>query len=279
MNRIHMAYGESGAAMLRLALSDLGRGHEWVAAFPDILQYAPLFSDFNHREVGEYATRCAKMGVVRSEDSSQLTNAILKFLQIDFSAYDEVVLWRGETAGDRLFGYMVSALVGRDLSVVDLAPLRGVLPNPYVAALSMAHCSGENLKQLLGNIVPLAEGEKSANAELWLKWSKSVADLRLLADGGEIIEADRQIFDDVILSASSGEWQSAARVVGRVLCQIDFAVGDSFLHRRIVELASESRILVRQREGVILASNTLSQSLFVGDVDFSELRLFEVKAN
>ena len=265
--------------MLRLALSDLGRGHEWVAAFPDILQYAPLFSDFNHREVGEYATRCAKMGVVRSEDSSQLTNAILKFLQIDFSAYDEVVLWRGEGAGDRLFGYMVCALVGRDLSVVDLALLRDVLPNPDIAALSMGHCSVKNLKLLLGGVKPLAESEKTANAELWHKWSKSVADLRLLANDGEIVEADRQIFDDVILSASSGEWQPAARVVGRVLCQIDFAVGDSFLHRRIVELASESRILVRQREGVILASNTLSQSLFVGDVDFSELRLFEVKAN
>ena len=279
MNRIHMVYGESGAVMLRLALSDLGRGHEWVAAFPEILQYAPLFSDFNHREVGEYATRCAKMGVVRSEDSSQLINAILKFLQIDFSAYDEVVLWRGESAGDRLFGYMVSALVGRDLSVVDLTPLRGVLPNPYVAALSMGHCSVENLKLLLGGVKPLAEGEKSANAELWLKWSKSVADLRLLSNKGEIVEADRRIFDDVILSASSGEWQPAARVVGRVLCQIDFAVGDSFLHRRIVELASEGKILVRQRDGVLYLEEDSADSLYVGDVNLGELRLFEVTAN
>ena len=276
---MHIVYGESGAATLRLALSDLGRGHEWVAAFPEILQYASLFSDFNHREVGEYATRCAKMGVVRSEDSSQLTNAILKFLQIDFSAYDEVVLWRGESAGDRLFGYMVCALVGKDLSVVDLTPLRGVLPNPHVAALSMAHCSAENLKLLLGRVKPLAESEKTANAELWLKWSKSVADLRLLSNDGEIVEADRQIFDKAILSASSGEWQPAARVVGRVLCQIDFAVGDSFLHRRIVELASEGKILVRQREGVLYLEEGSADSLYVGDVNLGELRLFEVKAN
>lgn len=278
MNRIHMVYGESGAAMLRLTLSDLGRGHEWVAAFPDILQYAPLFSDFNHREVGEYATRCAKMGVVRSEDSSQLTNAILKFLQIDFSAYDEVVLWRGESAGDRLFGYMVSALVGRDLSVVDLAPLRGVLPNPYVAALSMAHCSGENLKQLLGNIVPLAESEKSANAELWLKWSKSVADLRLLADGGEIVEADRQIFDDVIISACRGEWQPAARVVAQLLCQVDFTVGDGFLHHRIVELARDGKIMVQPSDRFSAEPDRFAKEIVVGGVDVTELRRFCVKS-
>lgn len=278
MNRIHMVYGESGAAMLRLALSDLGRGHEWVAAFPDILQYAPLFSDFNHREVGEYATRCAKMGVVRSEDSSQLTNAILKFLQIDFSAYEEVVLWRGESAGDRLFGYMVCALVGRDLSVVDLAPLRGVLPNPYVAALSMAHCSGENLKQLLGNIVPLAEGEKSANAELWLKWSKSVADLRLLADGGEIVEADRQIFDDVIISACRGEWKPAARVVAQLLCQVDFTVGDGFLHHRIVELARDGKIMVQPSDRFSAEPDRFAKEIVVGGVDVTELRRFCVKS-
>lgn len=273
-----MVYGESGAAMLRLTLSDLGRGHEWVAAFPEILQYAPLFSDFNHREVGEYATRCAKMGVVRSEDSSQLTNAILKFLQIDFSAYDEVVLWRGESAGDRLFGYMVSALVGRDLSVVDLAPLRGVLPNPNVAALSMAHCSGENLKQLLGNIVPLAEGEKSANAELWLKWSKSVADLRLLVDGGEIIEADRQIFDDVIISACRGEWQPAARVVAQLLCRVDFTVGDGFLHHRIVELARDGKIMVQPSDRFSAEPDKFAKEIIVGGVDVTELRRFCVKS-
>lgn len=278
MNCIHMVYGESGAAMLRLTLSDLGRGHEWVAAFPEILQYAPLFSDFNRREVGEYATRCAKMGVVRSEDSSQLTNDILKFLQIDFSAYDEAVLWRGESAGDRLFGYMVSALVGRDLSVVDLAPLRGVLPNPHVAALSMAHCSGENLKQLLGNIVPLAEGEKSANAELWLKWSKSVADLRLLADGGEIIEADRQIFDGEIISACRGEWQPAARVVAQLLCQVDFTVGDGFLHHRIVELARDGKIMVQPSDRFSAEPDKFAKEIVVGGVDVTELRRFCVKS-
>lgn len=278
MSRLHLVYGESGAAMLRLTLSDLGRGHEWVAAFPEILQYAPLFSDFNRREVGEYATRCAKMGVVRSEDSSQLTNAILKFLQIDFSAYDEVVLWQGETAGDRLFGYMVSAYVGRDLSVVDLTPLRGLLPNPHVAALSMAHCSGENLKQLICDITPLAESKKSTNAELWDKWSKSMSDLRLLSGGGEIIEADRQIFDEVILSACSREWQPAARVIAKVLCRVDFAVGDNFLHHRMVELARSGKISVQPSDRFSDEQENSAEPIMVGGVDVTELRRFDVKS-
>ena len=276
MNRIHIVYGESGAATLRLALSDLGRDDS-VVAFPEVLQYAPLFADFDSSLIYDYALRCSDLQVINNPLIEVLLGPIMSFVTTDFSAYDDVILWRGETAGDRLFGYMACALVGRDLSVVDLAPLRGVLPNPNVAALSMGHCSVGNLKLLLGGVEPLSKSEKSANAELWYRWSKSVADLRLLSDNGEIVEADRQIFDDVILSACSSEWQPAARVVGRALCQIDFVVGDSFLHCRIVELASEGKILVRQRDGVSYLEEDSADSLYVGDVNLGELRLFEVR--
>lgn len=173
---------------------------------------------------------------------------------------------------------MVSALVGRDLSVVDLTPLRDVLPNPHVAALSMAHCSDENLKQLLENIIPLAESEKSANAELWDKWSKSMSDLRLLSGGGEIIEADRQIFDEVILSACSREWQPAARVVAQVLCQIDFAVGDNFLHHSMVELARSGKISVQPSDRFSDEQENSTEPIMVGGVDVTELRRFDVKS-
>ena len=274
MRRLHIVYGESGAATLRLALLGL---EDNVVAFPEVLQYAPLFAEFAESSIRDYTLRCYAMQVGEAPVAERVAKVISSFIMADFSAYDDVVLWRGETAGDRLFGYMVCALIGRDLSVVDLAPIRDVLPNHNVAALSMGHCSVENLSQLLGGVKPLAESEKMANAELWCKWSKSEADLRLLADNGEIVEADRQIFDDVILSACNSEWQPAARVIGRVLCQIDFGVGDSFLHRRIVELASEGRILVRQREGVSPADNTLAQSHYVGDVNLSGFFLFEVK--
>lgn len=278
MSRLHLVYGESGAAMLRLTLSDLGREQERVAAFPEILQYAPLFSDFSRSKVCEYTERCAKLGVVGDKDSGQLANAIVEFLQIDFSAYDEVILWQGETAGDRLFGYMVSALVGRDLSVVDLTPLRDVLPNARVAALSMAHCSGENLKQLLNNIIPIAESKKSTNAEFWYKWSKSVADLRLLSGSGEIVEADRQIFDGIILSACSSEWQPSARVVAQVLCRVDFAVGDSFLHHRTVELARSGKISVQSSGRFYNGQGNSTTPIMVGNVDVTELRGFNVKS-
>ena len=276
MRRLHIVYGESGAATLRLALLGL---EDSVVAFPEVLQYASLFAEFAESSIRDYTLRCYAMQMWEAPVAERVVKVISSFIMTDFSAYDDVILWRGETAGDKLFCYMACALIGRDLSVVDLAPISDVLPNPDIAALSMGHCSVENLKLLLGGVKPLAESEKTANAGLWHKWSKSVADLRLLANDGEIVEADRQIFDDVILSASSGEWQPAARVVGRVLCQIDFAVGDSFLHRRIVELASEGKILVRQREGVLYLEEGSADSLYVGDVNLGELRLFEVKAN
>ena len=68
MNRIHIVYGESGAAMLRLTLSDLGQEQEQVAAFPEILQYAPLFPNFDPCAVDEYAMRCVEMGVAGADE-------------------------------------------------------------------------------------------------------------------------------------------------------------------------------------------------------------------
>ena len=277
MNRIHMVYGESGAAMLRLALSDLGR-EDSVVAFPEVLQYAPLFADFDSSLIYDYALRCSDLQVINNPLIEVLLGPIMSFVTTDFSAYDDVILWRGETAGDKLFCYMACALIGQDLSVVDLAPLRGVLPNPHVAALSMGHCSAENLKLLLGRVKPLAEGEKSANAELWLKWSKSVADLRLLSNKGEIVEADRQIFDDVIISASRGEWQPAARVMAQLLCQVDFTVGDGFLHHRIVELARDGKIMVQPSDRFSAEPDRFAKEIVAGGVDVTELRRFCVKS-
>jgi hypothetical protein len=105
-----------------------------------------------------------------------------------------------------------------------------------------------------------------------------VADLRLLADGGEIIEADRQIFDGEIISSCRGEWQPAARVIAQLLCRVDFTVGDSFLHHRIVELARDGKIMVQPSDRFSAEPDKFAKEIIVGGVDVTELRRFCVKS-
>lgn len=281
MNRLHLVYGEAGAGTLRLALSTEG-SEDCVVAFPAILNYAPLFPSFDDAEIEEYVARCGEMLHFSEEYINKLYGDILSFVKHDFSAYDEVVVWRGTSAGDMLFYYMVCSLVDVPLCEVDLTPLRQMLPNKNVGALSMSICSKENVDYLLPRVRPMGVAQKEETAKQWAAWSKSVAALRVLDGSGEIVEAEEEVYDDAILALCRGEWMKAPIVVGRLLCEVDFGVGDSFLHHRLISLARRGRLQVRANAQCFNGSECIVERYamphIVDGVDLGELRLFEVKS-
>lgn len=281
MNRLHLVYGEAGAGTLRLALSTEG-SEDCVVAFPAILNYAPLFPSFDDAEIEEYATRCSEMGIISEEHITALYGDILSFVKHDFSAYDEVVVWRGTSAGDMLFYYMVCSLVDAPLREVDLTPLRQMLPNKNVGALSMSVCSRENINYLLSCVRPVDVEQKDEAAKQWAEWSNSVAALRVLDKTGEILEVEEEVYDEALLSLCRGEWCAAPRVVGRLLCEVDFGVGDSFLHHRLISLARRGVVQVRPNakfyDGAECRVERYAMPHIVDGVDLAEMRLFEIKS-
>lgn len=281
MNRLHLVYGEAGAGTLRLALSTEG-SKDCVVAFPAILNYAPLFPSFDDAEIEEYVARCGEIFHSSEECINKLYGDILSFVKHDFSAYDEVVVWRGTSAGDILFYYMVCSLVDVALCEVDLTPLRQMLPNKNVGALSMSICSKENINYLLSCVRPIDVEQKDEAAKQWAEWSNSVAALRVLDKTGEILEVEEEVYDEALLALCRGEWCAAPRVVGRLLCEVDFGVGDSFLHHRLISLARRGRLQVRANARCFNGSECIVERYamphIVDGVDLTELRLFEVKS-
>lgn len=281
MNRLHLVYGEAGAGTLRLALSTEG-SEDCVVAFPAVLNYAPLFPSFDDAEIKEYVARCGEMLHFSEEYVDKLYVDIISFVKHDFSAYDEVVVWRGTSAGDMLFYYMVCSLVDVALREVDLTPLRQMLPNKNVGALSMSVCSRENINYLLSRVQPIGVEQKDEAAKQWAEWSKSVAALRVLDKTGEILEVEEEVYDEALLSLCRGEWCAAPRVVGRLLCEVDFGVGDSFLHHRLISLARRGIIHVRPNakfyDGAQCRVERYAMPHIVDGVDLAEMRLFEIKS-
>lgn len=281
MNRLHLVYGEAGAGTLRLALSTEG-SKSCVVAFPAVLNYAPLFPSFDDAEIEEYVARCGEIFHSSEEYINKLYGDILSFVKHDFSAYDEVVVWRGISVGDRLFYYMVCSLVDAPLCEVDLTPLRQMLPNKNVGALSMSICSKDNIDYLLTRVRPMGVEQKNEAAKQWAAWSKSVAALRVLDESGKIVEAEEEVYDDAILSLCRGEWVKAPIVVGRLLCEVDFGVGDNFLHHRLISLARRGMLQVRANARCFNGSECIVERYamphIVDGVDLGELRLFEVKS-
>ncbi|MBR5484153.1 MAG: DUF1835 domain-containing protein [Alistipes sp.] len=281
MSRLHLVYGEAGAGTLRRALSMESRA-DCVVAFPAVLNYAPLFPTFDDAEIEEYAACCGEILHISDEDIDKLYSDILSFVKCDFSAYDEVVVWRGTSAGDRVFYDMVCSLVSVPLSEVDLSPLRDMLPNPNVGALSMSLCSVDNLIALQERVQPIDAEQKLVAAKRWTEWSKLEAALRVLNESGEIVEVEEEVYDDAILALCRGEWVKAPIVVGRLLCDVDFGVGDSFLHHRLISLARCGRLQVRPNAKCFNGEECIVERYalphIVDGVDLGELRLFEVKS-
>ena len=281
MNRLHLVYGEAGAGTLRLALST-ECAKDCVVAFPAILNYAPLFPSFDDAEIEEYVARCGEIFHSSEEYINKLYGDILSFVKHDFSVYDEVVVWRGTSAGDILFYYMVCSLVDVALREVDLTPLRQMLPNKNVGALSMSICSKENINYLLSCVRPVDVEQKDKAAKQWTEWSNSVAALRVLDKTGEILEVEEEVYDEALLSLCRGEWCAAPRVVGRLLCEVDFGVGDSFLHHRLISLARRGVVQVRPNakfyDGAECRVERYAMPHIVDGVDLAEMRLFEIKS-
>ncbi len=281
MSRLHLVYGEAGAGTLRLALSMEGR-EDCVVASPAVLNYAPLFPTFDDAEIEEYATCCGEILHISEESVEKLYSDILSFVKCDFSAYDEVVVWRGTSAGDMLFYDMVCSLVSVPLRDVDLSPLRDMLPNPNVGALSMSICSAENLQALLERVQPIDAEQKLVAAKRWTEWSKSEAALRVLNESEDIVEVEEEVYDNAILALCRGEWTKAPIVIGRLLCDVDFGVGDSFLHHRLISLVRCGRLQVRPNAKCFNGEECIVERYalphIVDGVDLGELRLFEVKS-
>lgn len=281
MNRLHLVYGEAGAGTLRLALSTEG-SKSCVVTFPAVLNYAPLFPSFDDAEIEKYVARCGEILHFSEEYVNKLYGDILSFVKHDFSAYDEVVVWRGTSAGDILFYYMVCSLVDAPLCEVDLTPLRQMLPNKNVGALSMSICSKDNIDYLLTRVRPMGVEQKEEAAKQWAEWSKSVAALRVLDKMGEILEVEEEVYDETLLALCRGEWCAAPRVVGRLLCEVDFGVGDSFLHHRLISLARRGIVCVRPNakfyNGTECTVERSAMPHIVDGVDLAEMRLFEIKS-
>ena len=274
MRVLHLASCASGVGMLRHKFCGCD-----VAYLPVDLVYAPLFRDFSEKSLAQYIERCDNL-LNTSENFPDQLDELIAFCTRDFSQYDEVVVWHGDTASEQLFFSLVCALVERPLSEVDL---RGMYSAGWkLNSVTISACSPDNIEMLWGSVRRLPDSEKQQAVERWNRWSQSDADVRIMGESGEIVGVGADYFDDCLVEASRGEFCPAARVIGSVLCKMGFAVGDCFLLERVVRLVTIGRLQARASErffvdGKCLATRYRTERLVRG-VDLSEMRFFEIKA-
>lgn len=271
---LHIVCGAFAAGTLRAGLQ--GRRGETVAAFQCGLRYGALFRDFGDAELRRYAAEVERLtGCVGAFDP------LHAFVGIDFGGYDKVVVWHGGDVDETLMYYMVCALAAA-------APLYEVRVEDVLLRFkrrvrypSLALCSVDDAMWLRGRMRVVSAERREAAVEQWRAWRQSDAALRIPSENG-IAEVAEDYFDGEIIAACGTEYRKAVRVVGEVLCTTDFAVGDSFLHRRIVALLRENRLSARANAVPQRMRRAIEESgiapIVVGGVDVSAMPLFSVAA-
>ena len=91
----------------------------------------------------------------------------------------------------------------------------------------------------------LTDEKLSKFVKLWKKIKSGNSILKILDENGQILEKEETYFDLLLESYCTNEFQNPARIIGQVLVDIDFNVGDGFLNWRLKQLSMMNKIELR----------------------------------
>lgn len=237
MKTLHIVANASASGVLRSSLREKEIQEE-VLLCEGLFQYAPLFA--NNEQLERRAEALCGMLAARSFSAEKYVEGITDFLNTDFFRYDRVVVWHGSNAEEQLLLRFVASLVKKSLWEVDVTRIRSLLPNPNMGNIALSACDSKQISFLLGCKEPLTNERHEALASEWTVSSFPQAELRMWHED-HIVPLSVTTFDNILVEECQTT-RSATRVVGKLLVQIDFAFGDTFLFTRLLHLVEQGRL-------------------------------------
>ena len=148
------------------------------------------------------------------------------------------LVWCGPQADEQLLLRAACAGWGeRPLWVVDVgAATGGRVPRRAVGA-----CSLDELEVAEQGARRLSDAARAALAADWERLLRTEQRLRI-REGDQIVGCDEDLFDPRLLAACPHEFARAARLVGQVMGESPYLIGDSFLDYRLRELIARGEI-------------------------------------
>lgn len=166
----------------------------------------------------------------------------LKKLISNSAKTEEIYLWTGFDASEivgtaRLFYYLSpldKKIYMADYPNIPLKNIHGKTIYPPTLYTTAA----EQVNKVLKQFRLLSKDELKLRCESWERVLSENSIIRVLHENGTISCEKETYFDSYLLSNCQSEFQSAARVIGKTLCDIDFGVGDSYLNWRLKHLVA-----------------------------------------
>jgi hypothetical protein len=240
-SRLHVTFGYSAAGSLKLALARVNRSEE-VAPLPDDYSMGPIDpgdpdqrADWELEELGE-------------EEPIATSAPVAEFWSKVSSWPGELIVWMSSRCSVELCGLheLVWRLPEANIHTVDVAEREfrsGAAPS-YDERQSFAIVRDDRVVEhgLFDVARWLDEVARASLRKRWEQLRQENAPLRVVTDNG-LVSAPIDYFDDGIRALITDDWQSCARVVGRMLGsmngQLHVSASDTFIFVRLLQLIDE----------------------------------------
>lgn len=272
MKVLHIVSYPAGVGMLRLIFRDCN-----FLYLPVDLTYAPLPTDLRSISLLQYVYKYSKLIQHVEEYIAELQDDLVDFVNHDFSQYDDIVVWHGDTVSEQLFFSFVCSLVKRPLSEVDLREMYHI--GWKYPAVAISACSPGDLQKLWGSVRAISKEDRQNAIDVWRRISQSPSMLRIVDNEG-IRGVPVDYFDSYLASACEGEFCSAIQVIRTALNTIGFQVSYEFLCKRLGSMAEIGKVDVRERTPKVVDCSPFEyKPRMAQGVDVSNPRCYEVRSN
>jgi len=177
-------------------------------------------------------------------DSHSLAQIVEKQQQVE-----SLYLWTGTQASEQLATARVISAIGIPAAKIYVMQYNRVsvknIEGRVVTPRSLNATASFQVAEIANHFLLQHSTDLLHWQTLWREACSTDSLLRIIDAEGQLQHVSVDYFDPSLLSFITGEFQSAARIIGYTLVAIDFAMGDTFLNQRLKAMAQAGRIAFR----------------------------------
>lgn len=178
------------------------------------------------------------------DDSHSLAQIVEKQQQVE-----SLYLWTGTQASEQLATARVISAIGIPAAKIYVMQYNRVsvknIEGRVVTPRSLVATASFQVAEIANHFLLQHSTDLLHWQTLWREACSTDSLLRIIDAEGQLQHVSVDYFDPSLLSFITGEFQSAARIIGYTLVAIDFAMGDTFLNQRLKAMAQAGRIAFR----------------------------------